>query len=179
LDRVVSLRDVEDFARTVPGIDKAQAIWLWDGRMRFVHLTVAGVGAQTVDPQAISDLEAALRSVGDARLPMLIQPAEVVGVHVSATLVVDPAHEPAPVLDAVTAAITAALAVEARALGQPLTSGDIILAAHQVPGIVGVTVGLPPTDVASFRARMVGSTPMPAQLVMLAPGQLNVTEAVS
>jgi len=35
------------------------------------------IGAQTVDPQAISDLEAALRSVGDARLPMVIQPAEV------------------------------------------------------------------------------------------------------
>lgn len=179
LDRVVSLRDVEDFARSVPGIDKAQAIWLWDGRMRFVHLTVAGVGGQTVDAQAIVDLEAEMRSVGDDRLPLLIQPAEVVGVHVSATVVVDPAHESAPVLDAVTAAVTAALAVEARALGQPLTSGDIILAAHRVSGTVGVTVALPPTDVTSFQARMVGSTPMPAQLVVLAAGQLKVTEALS
>jgi hypothetical protein len=179
LDRVVSLRDVEDFARSVPGIDKAQAVWLWDGRMRFVHLTVAGVGAQEVDPQAITDLESSVRSVGDARLPLLIAPAEVVSVAVSATVVVDPAYESDPVLDAVAAAITSALTVEARALGQPLSSGDIILAAHQVTGTAGVSVALPPSDVSSFRARMVGSTPMPAQLVVLAQGQLSVTEAVS
>jgi hypothetical protein len=178
LDRVVSLRDIEDFARSVPGIGKARADWLWDGRMRLVHLTVAGAGAQTVDDQAITDLPAALRAIGDPRLPLLVQAAEVVHVYVTASVVVDAAYEPATVLAAVATEVAAALTVDARALGQPLTSGDIILAAHRVPGAAAVAVTAPPADVPSFQARIVGGTALPAQLVALAPGGLTLTEAV-
>jgi predicted phage baseplate assembly protein len=178
LDRVVSIRDVEDFARSVPGIGKARADGLWDGRTRLVHLTVAGVGAQTVDEQAITDLAATLRAIGDPRLPLVVQAAEVVPVYVTASVVVDAAYEPATVLAAVAAEVTAALTVEARALGQPLTSGDIVLAAHRVPGAAAVIVSSPPVDVSSFQARIVAGTALPAQLVALAPGGLTLTEAV-
>jgi len=179
LERVVSLRDVEDFARAVPGIGKADALWLWDGRHRFVHLTVAGSGGQVVDAEAVGDLRAALLAAGDARLPLEVDVAEVVPVHVSVSVVVDPVHEGPVVLDGVTRAITAALSVDARTLGQPLTGGDIILAAHAVPGVTAVHVTLPATDVRSARAHVVAGAARPAQLVVLAAGGLTVTEASS
>jgi hypothetical protein len=177
LGRVVSLRDVEDFARAVPGIGKALATWLWNGQSRFVHLTVSGTGTQTVDTQAIKDLKIALLAAGDARLPLTVEQAEVVPVYVTVAAVVDPAYDATVVLEAVRASVTAALAVEARTLGQPLTNGDIIVAAHAVAGVVAVNVTLPKTDVPSARARMSGGQPRPAQLVVLAPGGLKVSEA--
>lgn len=179
LERVVSLRDVEDFARAVPGIGKADARWLWDGRQRFVHLTVAGTGGQVVDADAAGDLRLALLAAGDARLPLRVAVAEVVPVHVSVSVVVDPVHEGPVVLDGVTHSITTALSVDARTLGQPLTGGDIILAAHAVPGVTAVHVTLPATDVRSARAHVVAGAARPAQLVVLAAGGLTVTEASS
>lgn len=179
LERVVSLRDVEEFARSVPGIGKAQAGWLWDGRRRFVQLTVAGTGGQSVDPTAIEDLTAALRQAGDPRLPLDVAGALVVPVHVSIGVVVDPVHESTAVLDEVTASITTALAFDARALGQPLTSGDIILASHAVSGVVAVNVTVPTSDILSFRSHVVNGVTVPAQLVVLAPGGLTVAEVVT
>ena len=41
LDRIVSLRDFEDFARTYAGISKAQAVPLWVADRQLVHITVA------------------------------------------------------------------------------------------------------------------------------------------
>ena len=43
LDRIVSLRDYEDFARAFAGIAKALATWTWDGERQGVFVTVAGV----------------------------------------------------------------------------------------------------------------------------------------
>lgn len=177
LGRVVSLRDVEDFARAVPGIGKARATWLWDGRRRFVHLTVAGSGGQVLDTDALHDLRDAVLGAGDARLALEVQAAAVVPVHVSLSVVVDPARQVPVVLEGVTASVTAALSVDARALGQPLTEGDVILAAHAVAGVVAVTVTVPASDVPSSGARVVAGAPQPAQLVVLAAGGLTVTEA--
>ncbi len=175
----MSLRDVEDFARSVPGIGKAQASWLWDGRRRFVQLTVAGTGGQSIDATAIDDLTTALRAAGDPRLPLDVAAAQVVPVHVSVGVVVDPVHEPTAVLDAVTTSVSSALTSEARELGQPLTSGDVILAAHAVPGVVAVNITVPLVDVPSSRAHVSDGVVEPAQLVVLAAGGLTVTEVVA
>ena len=42
LDRIVSMQDFEDYARAYPGIGKAQAIWLWQGEHKIIHITIAG-----------------------------------------------------------------------------------------------------------------------------------------
>ena len=42
LDRLVSVQDYEDFARTYAGIAKASSARLSDGRRQLVHLTIAG-----------------------------------------------------------------------------------------------------------------------------------------
>jgi hypothetical protein len=90
----------------VPGIAKAVARWLWDGRRRFVHLTVAGTGGQVLDARAVRDLRDALLAAGDTRLPLEVQAAEVVPVHVSLVVGVEPAYETRAVLDGVRGAVT-------------------------------------------------------------------------
>lgn len=42
LDRIVSLKDYEDFAKSFAGIEKAKSVWLWSESGKKVHLTVAG-----------------------------------------------------------------------------------------------------------------------------------------
>jgi hypothetical protein len=174
LDRVVSLQDVEDFARSEPGIAKAGATWLWDGGRRFVHLTVAGTQGQSVDGDARDALARTIQSHG-SRLPLLVSAAQVTSLHVSVSVVVDPDHEPDTVLAAVEEALTDALDVDARALGQPLTRNDVVRAAHEVPGVVAITVTEPVADVPAPSARVSGGTVEAAHLVALAAGGLTVT----
>ena len=83
------------------------------------------------------------------------------------------------VLNAVGAALTRALSPSSRTLARPLTTGDLVLASHAVPGVVAVRVTRPRADVPAAQARISGGVPRPARLVVLAPGGLTVTEASS
>ncbi len=178
LDRVVSLQDVEDFARSEPGIAKADATWLWDAGRRLVHLTVAGTQGQSVDDDALAALAKTIRSHG-SRLPLQVSAAQVTSVHVSVSVVVEPDHDPDTVLVAVEEALTDALDVEARDLGQPLTRNDVVRAAHAVPGVVAITVTEPVADVPAPSARVSDGAVAAAHLVALAAGGLTVTEVSS
>ncbi len=53
LDRIVSLRDFEDFARAFAGIGKAHATWLWAGETRLVHITVGAADGSAIDPTSL------------------------------------------------------------------------------------------------------------------------------
>jgi hypothetical protein len=59
LDRLISVQDHEDFARTFAGIARASAARLTDGRRQIVHLTIAG--ADDIPIAATSDLFINLR----------------------------------------------------------------------------------------------------------------------
>ena len=48
LNRIVSIKDYEDFARSFAGIEKAQAIWLWSSYGKVIHLTVAGAKGEKI-----------------------------------------------------------------------------------------------------------------------------------
>jgi hypothetical protein len=67
LDRLVSVQDYEDFARTYAGIAKASSARLSDGRRELVHLTIAG--SDDIPIATTSDLflnlRQALRQFGD------------------------------------------------------------------------------------------------------------------
>ena len=49
LDRLVSVQDYADFARTFAGVGKASAVRLSDGRRELVHVTIAGVDDIPID----------------------------------------------------------------------------------------------------------------------------------
>jgi hypothetical protein len=66
LERIVSLKDYEDFTRSFAGIGKAQAEWCWDGMRRIVFITVASPDGSGVDRS--SDVYKSLvRSIDGAR----------------------------------------------------------------------------------------------------------------
>ena len=52
LDRIVSLRDYEDFARAFTGVAKALTTWSWNGHERGVFVTIGGVGGKTIEQGA-------------------------------------------------------------------------------------------------------------------------------
>ena len=53
MERIVSLEDFENFAQAFAGIEKAQAAWLWNGKERIVHVTVASARGLPVNPTSI------------------------------------------------------------------------------------------------------------------------------
>ena len=66
-----------------------------------------------------------------------------ISVQVGVSVVVDQAYDTASVLDLVRTSLQASLSVDVRTIAQPLTTGDIILATHAVPGVVAVTIAAP------------------------------------
>jgi predicted phage baseplate assembly protein len=70
LDRIVSLTDFEDFARSFGGIEKARADWIWDGGRRLVFVTVAGADGDEVSATLLGDLRDAMNAYRDPFQPM-------------------------------------------------------------------------------------------------------------
>src|ERR1051325_9631016 len=72
LDRLVSLQDYADFARSFAGIGKASARRLSDGRRELVHVTIAGADDIPIDPSSdlYRNLLGALHDLGDPALPV-------------------------------------------------------------------------------------------------------------
>jgi predicted phage baseplate assembly protein len=142
LERLVSLRDFEDFARARAGIGKASARMLSDGRRRFVHLTIAGVDDAPVTPS--SDLFVALRDAiaacGDPHMPF------VVGVRLLALIVlvvdvaIDDDRDWTVVERVARAALLDAFSVQRRQLGEDVLLSQVVATVQRVPGVRWVDV---------------------------------------
>jgi hypothetical protein len=188
LDRVVSLRDYEDFARSYPGIAKAAAAWDWDGRGRGLILTVAGSAGDPVDPagELHGRLLQALRGAGDPFVGVRLASYRRATFRLGLRVKVRPDHLPEKVLPAVEAALRAAFGFDARPFAEPVRLSEVIAVAHGVPGVEAVDVerlyrATPPADQPSVRARLVPEPARPApdglllgaELLTLDPGPLE------
>lgn len=195
LGRLVSVSDYEDFARAYPGIGKAQAVRLWDGRRRWVHLSLATSEGAPLAPT--DDLYASLTGDIDARR----DPVQriLVGTFVRrtfklrASLRLDPAHVAEDVLEAVRAALHAAFSFHERSFGQAVTGAEILAIAHRVPGVIAVDLDAlwranedePPADATTPSAWVLPALPTrwdanagavaPTELLLLDEGEDAVT----
>ena len=142
LDRIVSLRDYADFAANVGGVGKAAATWTWDGVVRGVALSVAGVGGALVDPASplMDNLTTAVLAAGNPRVPLVILPAKVGLFTLEASLVLDPAFLPGPVLDAARAALLDHFSFPRRDFGQIVSLSEVDQVLQAVRGVTGVLV---------------------------------------
>ncbi len=168
LDRIVSVRDFENFARAFAGIGKAQAVVLWDGQTQLVNVTVASASGGPVDPQ--SDLYKNLvKAMNNAR-----DPYQRLDVHsfiprtfsLDAGLLVDARAVSADVFAAANA-ILAAFAFSQRSFGQPVTAAEITATLQGVPGVVAVDLNSLTLD----NAANVG--PQPAPILRAAPSRVG------
>lgn len=140
LERIVSLSDFADFARSFAGIAKAAATWLWDGERRLVHLTIAGENGTLLDAASkpYQNLLTAMDQARDPNQPVRVGNYRPVACTVAAKLYVAADQ----LLDSVQAAARSALlerfAFAARDLAQGITSSEVIALLQGVSGVVWV-----------------------------------------
>ncbi|MGW2253949.1 putative baseplate assembly protein [Kitasatospora sp. NPDC001660] len=163
-DRLVSVRDHQDFALAFAGIGKALARRCSDGRRSLVQVTVAAVADAALDAGSplVAALQAALNRYGDPQLPVLVDVCHRVRLVLAAGVRVLPDHGWDTVEPAVRAALLRALGFAAADIGRPVYLSTAIAAVQAVPGVdhvnVDVFAGLPddlrPDDLKAVAGRL-------------------------
>ena len=193
LDRIVSLRDFEDFAAAFTGIGKAQAVWLWDGEQRRVHLTVAGADGAAIAPgdTLYRNLLDAIDAARPPHQPLKVSPCRTLYFGLSASLWIDPAHTPPSVLAAAASALACDFGFAARQFGQPVSGSEILASLQRVSGVTGAdldqlvpvgpgggtqTVAGPDGQLPARTAHWQGNTLQPADLLLIDPAAITLLE---
>jgi hypothetical protein len=142
LDRIVSLSDHEDFARSFSGIAKAAAIWVLDGGVRVVHVTVAAAngGAVPAGSELSNNLLTAMRRLRDPFQPLRIDTYEPLTFNLAINVLVDPDFRPDLVLPAVESALRQTFSFAARDFAQGVALSEVMAVAQKVDGVVAVDV---------------------------------------
>jgi hypothetical protein len=197
LDRLVSVVDYADFARTFAGIGKASAARLTDGRREVVHLTIAGEADIPIAPTSdlYQNLDEALYRFGDPRLPVRIELRELAFLVVSAGVRVLPDYLWENVEPKIRQALLDAFSFDRRDLGQDALASEAVSVIQRVPGVdyvdldllASVPGSLDPKDLSGLSAKLLEDQPrerivadlarfdrelrriLPAQLIVLSP----------
>ena len=142
LDRIVSLSDHEDFARSFSGIGKAAAVWLLDGGVRLVHVTVAAAdgGAVPATSELYRNLLTAMRRLRDPFQPLRVDTYEPLTFNLKINVLVDPDFRPDLVLPAVESALRQTFSFAARDFAQRVALSEVMAVAQKVDGVVAVDV---------------------------------------
>lgn len=142
LDRLVSLPDYGDFARTFAGIGKALAARISDRQRDLVQLTIAGVDDIPIDTNAdlYQNLLTALKAYGDPSLPVRVDVREAVMLVLSAKLRIAADRKWEVVVQTVRDTLNDLLGFCRRNLAESVALGPIIAAMQAVPGVVYVDV---------------------------------------
>lgn len=190
LDRIVSLQDVEHFARTFPGIGKAQAIDLWNGAMPVVHLTVATASGKPLpagDP-LYANLTAAINAARDPLHPVLIDTFVPRQFNLRARLRIDPRLLFDDVAAAVRTALLHAFSFAQRSFGQQVTAAEVMTVIQGVKGVIMVDLdvlalapatGGAPAVLGAQIARRDGDVIRRAELLLINPGGIVLEEIAS
>lgn len=187
LQRIVSLRDYEDFSQQFPGIAKAGAWNLPVAGSPAVQITVAGPNGTAIDEELAAQLREAIDASRAHPLPVYIQSYRPVPVAVTAGVQIDPRFQWADVTDRIEAALQARFGFEESRFGGVVSAAAVVSLIQSVPGVVSVDLdavaapgleagagsdaplerrALPPSW-----SRAGGFTP--AELVLLAPPELG------
>lgn len=142
LDRIVSLRDYEDFARSYAGVAKALATWTWFGEKRGVFITVAGPGGAEikVGGTLYKNLLSAMQKVSDPSIPARVRSYRPALFTLAAGVRIHPDYQAGLVLGQIEEVLRASLSFNARAFGQPVTLSEVVAMMHSVPGVVSLNV---------------------------------------
>jgi len=193
LDRVVSLQDAEDFTRAFAGIGKAQAVPLWLGDRRLVHITVAATKGAAIDPTSAlyANLVTAIARSADPVQPYQVDSYQPLFFNLNAQVLVDTQHyESAGVLAAVQAALLAAFSFDQRSFAQPVTAAEIVTVVQGLSGVtatdlqqlylvtdpVGPRQTTPEPVLQALPARLENGKVLPGQLLLINPAGVSLTE---
>ena len=178
LDRVVALRDYEDFARAYAGIAKALATWTWSGQRRMVCVTVAGPDGAPVADAVRALLAGAIVRTGDPFTAVRVVNFRPVPVTLAFNLKTAPAFDAATVTADALTALRDAYEFAARPFAEGLALSSVIGTIQRVRGVTAV-------DVTTLQRTLEGATvsglsrPLPAASAELVGGQLRGAELLT
>lgn len=138
LERIVSLKDYEDFTRSFTGIGKAQAVALWNGESRLVHITIASASGKVVDPKSslYTSLLQAIDKFRDPAQQVRLDSYKPVAFNVDADVIIDARYDAATVLARVEAALRSGFAFARREFAQAVSAAEVITAIQKTEGVV-------------------------------------------
>ena len=155
MGRVVSLRDVEDFAQAFAGIGKARAVSLWRSGVQWVHLTVAA-SAPAPDPGGLAaglpdhritpssalavNLADAIAQAKDPGIQVRIDSYQPLYFNVRAGVVRDERYRWDDVAAAVRTTLIETFSFDRRSFGRAVTLAEVTTAIQRVAGVVAVDV---------------------------------------
>jgi uncharacterized phage protein gp47/JayE len=176
LDRLVSVSDYADFARTFAGVGKASSAWLNVGGRGRVQVTVAGAQDAPLDPGSflLRNLTSALQQFGDPQLPVTVVAREELALVLSANVAVLPDYDWTLVEPVVRAALLARFGFEAMGLGRGVAASKVTATIAAVPGVshleLVVLLPLPAALLSARLADLTGSPPPdPGQVPVVVP----------
>jgi hypothetical protein len=190
LDRIVSVRDFEDFARAFAGIGKAQATLLWDGERRLVHLTVAGADGTAVPGASalFENLTAGMDAARHPDQPVRVASFTALEFNVAAKVLFDRRFLPADVFPQIETALIEAFSFDAQEFGQAVSESKVAAVMQSVDGVVAVDLDAlhftshPPAlkpRLPAHVARWSLNQILPAELLTINPHGIALTEMKS
>lgn len=142
LDRLVSVQDYADFARTYAGIGKADARIVMAGTRRLVHLTIAGAGDIPIDHTSdlFRNLETSLGKYGDPYQPVIIGVRDFIALVIAADVKLLPEYSWEKTEPKIRAALLDAFGFEQRELGQNVYLSEVVRVIMSVQGVERCTI---------------------------------------
>jgi hypothetical protein len=160
LGRVVSVQDAADIAMAWAGIGKSMAVMTSDGQRNVLKVTVAGTSPNPLEKDSllVSDLRGALAAAGDVVVPIVVEPAAVSLIVMTARI----RHQQDFTWDGVERAVRQQLvdtfAYTHRDIDQDVIVSDLLAVIHRVDGVRSCSIGriglipsdIDPIDLAKF-----------------------------
>jgi predicted phage baseplate assembly protein len=142
LDRIVTVADYEDLARSWAAVGKARARWISDGDRPMVHLSIAGADATPLDTHGAlcEAVLAAVSAAGDPTIPVTVSAGEAQVLILQAAVRRDQRYPWAIVVERLTAALLDRFGYASRDFAEDVTLTDLISVAHSVPGVASFVV---------------------------------------
>ncbi|MCD4843353.1 MAG: putative baseplate assembly protein [Methanosarcinales archaeon] len=180
LDRIVSLRDFKDFARSFGDIGKASAVALRDEEKRLVHITVADENGKTIDSNLKANLVNAIRTACDPVQQVEVGDFIPVTFSVQAKILVDLRYLFENVKKNVERALLDTFTFKWRDFSQPVTAAEVLKEMQNVEGVIAVDLDKltkdaahtqstirPPAILTANKARLEDGKIQPAELLLL------------
>jgi hypothetical protein len=188
LDRIVSLRDFEDFARAFAGVNKALATSLWIGQKQSVFLTIAGPDGAEISKESATyeNLVAAIVQYGDPRVNVIVRSYRQRFFRIQGRVTIEPDRLVEDIQPSIEENLRNEFSFTTRAFGQPVALSEVIAAIHSVDGVRWVDINLlyrsdEPAELhpllGAALAQVAGAVLSPAELLTLdtVPLDLEVT----
>jgi predicted phage baseplate assembly protein len=190
LDRLVSISDYGDFARTFAGIGKASSQSLSDGHRQLVYVTIAGSEGAVIDKNSAlyRNLVGAFQQLGNPHLPIDIEICELMLLVISAQMKVLPGYDFGEVAPKVKATLLAAFSFDSQDLAESVPLSRVVSAIQNVAGVQYVKVlvldSISESDIESpdtLKAKLTAivDAQAPKQIIVVPPARLDPTTSTT